>query len=115
MTFAGFKTDTKCQVKPARVTRKEHMSYPQYLPNITATLAKDIDDEISRSNKHEVSFASLHEAYAVILEELDEFWDITKQKKKKRNAQELRQELIQVAAMAIKAINSLPNFVGGEV
>ena len=91
------------------------MSYPQYLPNITAVLAEDIDDEIDRSNKHEVSFASLHEAYAVILEELDEVWDITKQKKKKRNAQELRQELIQVAAMAIKAINSLPNFVGGEV
>jgi hypothetical protein len=91
------------------------MSYPQYLPNITSEVAEDIEDEIDRSNRHEVSFASLHEAYAVILEELDEVWDITKQKKKKRNAQELRQELIQVAAMAIKAIHSLPNFVGGEV
>ena len=91
------------------------MSYPQYLPNITAEIAEDIDDEISRASRHGKEFASLHEAYAVILEELDEVWDITKQKKKKRNALELRQELIQVAAMAIKAIKAMPNFVGGEV
>jgi NTP pyrophosphatase (non-canonical NTP hydrolase) len=115
MTFAGFKTDTKCRVKPARVTRKEHMSYPIYVPNITAEVAEDIDDEINRANRHGSAFSSLHEAYAIILEELDEVWDITKQKKKKRNALELRQELIQVAAMAIKAIHSLPNFVGGEL
>jgi NTP pyrophosphatase (non-canonical NTP hydrolase) len=91
------------------------MSYPQYLPNITAVLAEDIDDEIDRSSAHGNKFASLHEAYAVILEELDEVWEITKQKKKRRNASELRQELIQVAAMAIKAANSMENFVGGDI
>jgi NTP pyrophosphatase (non-canonical NTP hydrolase) len=91
------------------------MSYPLYLPNITSQLAEDIDDEIDRSSAHGNKFASLHEAYSVILEELDEVWDIAKQKKKRRNALELRQELIQVAAMAIKAANSIENFVGGEV
>ena len=51
----------------------------------------------------------------MILEELDEVWDITKQKRKNRSAKELEKELIQIAAMAIKAIHSMKNFVGGSV
>jgi hypothetical protein len=49
------------------------------------------------------------------LEELDEVWDITRLKRKDRNAAELRTEFIQIAAMAVKAIGSVDNFVGGKV
>lgn len=90
------------------------MSYPVILPNIGHQLAEDIDTELHSARKHG-EFPSLHEAYAVILEELDEVWDITKLKKCQRDKEALRKELIQVAAMAIKAIHSLDNFVGGAI
>lgn len=86
-----------------------------YVPNIGIGLCGAIDDELARSYKHDEVFASLHEAYAVILEELDEVWDITRQKRKNRDRSELREEFIQIAAMAIKAIKSMDNFVGGDV
>lgn len=74
-----------------------------------------IEAELLRAERHGRQFASLHEAYAVILEELDEVWIICKQKRKDRNAEELRKELIQVAAMAVKALKSMENFTGGAV
>ena len=76
---------------------------------------KEIEEEVKRAEVHGKQFASLHEAYAVILEELDEVWDITRMKRKNRNAEDIRKELIQVASMAVKAIGSMDNFVGGKV
>lgn len=90
------------------------MSYPVILPNIGHQLAEDIDAEIHSAKKFP-PFYSLHEAYAVILEELDEVWEITKLKKCNRDREHLRKELIQVAAMAIRAINTMDYFVGGDV
>ena len=87
----------------------------QTLPNIGDKLAKAIDAEIKRANRHGETFLTLHDAYAVILEEVDEVWDICKQKKRVRSKPALRSELIQVAAMAIKALKSLDNFTGGKV
>lgn len=52
---------------------------------------------------------------SVILEELDEFWDITKLKRRDRSREDIRSECIQIAAMAIKAIHSIESFVGGDV
>lgn len=74
-----------------------------------------ITEELKRSYVHSETYASLHEAYAVLLEEVEEVWDITKQKRKDRSASELRAELVQVAAVAVKAILSMENFVGGDV
>ena len=85
------------------------MSYPTILPTIGHSLAEEIDDELHRAKKHGLKFNSMHEAYSVILEELDEVWEIVKQKQSERNITDLRKELIQVAAMAIKAIQSLDN------
>ena len=85
------------------------------ISTIDPEIVEEVDKELLSSYKHGRKFASLHEAYAVILEELDEVWDVTKQKRKHRDAGHLRYELIQVAAMAIKAINSMDNFVGGNV
>lgn len=48
---------------------------------------------------------SAHEAYAVILEELDEFWEEVRQKR--GNKVGMQNELIQVAAMAFRALSDL--------
>lgn len=48
--------------------------------------------------------ASLHEGYAVLLEEVEEFWDLVKMKAENRPAGAARKELVQVAAMAIRTI-----------
>lgn len=71
--------------------------------------------EVDRAKRHGEKFASLHEAYAVILEEVDEVWDITRQKRCMRSELELRKEFVQIAAMAMKALASIDNFVGGTV
>lgn len=46
--------------------------------------------------------ASMHEQYAVILEELDELWDHVKVNQRKRDLTAARAEAKQVAAMAIR-------------
>lgn len=74
-----------------------------------------IQAELVRAEMHGVKFASAHEAYAVILEELDEFWEICRQKRRDRNAQEIEKELIQLGAMVIEAINSIDQMTGGKV
>lgn len=71
-----------------------------------------IIDEMANASKHGTEFASLHEAYAVILEELDEVWDITRMKRQDRDEAALRREFIQIAAMAFKSLASMRNFVG---
>lgn len=43
-------------------------------------------------------FSSLHEAYAVLKEEVDEFWDIVKQKNQVRDSQHLLDELVQITS-----------------
>ena len=57
----------------------------------------EIQAEIERARAKFPAFHSQHEAYAVILEELDEFWE------KVRRDEDGRSELIQVAAMAVAA------------
>lgn len=46
------------------------------------------------------SFNSAHEGYAVLLEEVDELWDEIKSMDRER----LREEAVQVAAMALRLI-----------
>ena len=48
-------------------------------------------------------FNSHHEAYAVILEELDEYWEEVRKKRSRRDNIKMRGELRQIAAMAIRA------------
>jgi len=59
-----------------------------------------IVDEFDRATLLFPKFASEHEGYAVILEELDELWDTIKNKK--CGAEELKKEAIQVGAMALR-------------
>lgn len=47
-------------------------------------------------------FASAHEGFAILREEVDELWELVRGKQGKRDAQAMRIEAIQIAAMAIR-------------
>lgn len=80
----------------------------------TETFEK-IDAEVHRAiGLHGPCFHSLHECYAVIAEELDELWDHVRMRKNERDLHRIEKELIQIAAMAIKGMNSLSNFTGSQ-
>jgi len=66
----------------------------------------EIENELNNSNKKFSKFNSYHEGYAVIKEEVDELWDEIKKKPYKIERYKLRAEAIQVAAMAVKFIES---------
>jgi len=71
-----------------------------------------IEAETKRAVALHGEFSSLHEAYAVMLEELDEIWEIVREKRENRSSVELETEFIQLAAMCYKALHSLNKFVG---
>jgi hypothetical protein len=50
---------------------------------------------------------SAHEAFAVMQEEIDEVWEIVKQKQSVRDLDHLQKELVQVAAMAVRFIKMI--------
>lgn len=47
-------------------------------------------------------FNSAHEAYAVLLEEVDELWEEVRKKQKNRSVDLMKKEALQVAAMALR-------------
>lgn len=47
-------------------------------------------------------YNSAHEAFAVLLEEVDELWDHVKTNQKKRDVAAMRAEAIQIAAVAVR-------------
>lgn len=63
--------------------------------------------ELRAAVQKHASLSSAYEAYAVILEGLDEFWDEVKLKREQRNPDQMRRELIQTAAMCARAIIDL--------
>lgn len=66
-----------------------------------------VRDELARAMTKHSSMTNGHEAYAVILEELDEFWDEVKLRADRRSPEKMREELLQTAAMALRAIVDL--------
>jgi transketolase len=75
-------------------------------PRIDAILIAVRSELQVAMNAHK-SLNSAHEAYAVIAEELDEFWDEVRAKREQRSASRMGRELIQVAAMACRTIYDL--------
>lgn len=60
-----------------------------------------VQNELARARKlHPEQQPSLHEGYAVLLEEVDEFWDEVKKKSTQREPVKLLEELVQIGAMA---------------
>lgn len=50
---------------------------------------------------------SAHEAYAVLLEEVDELWEHVKTNQAKRDIPAMRKEALQVAAMALRFVRDV--------
>ena len=71
----------------------------RYEPIVTA-----IVNEVERAEKLHKPINSLHEGYAVIVEEMEEFWDQVKLRAEKRDPVSVRTELIQMAAMCVRTI-----------
>jgi len=67
----------------------------------------EVAEEVGRATNLHLPQLSAHESYAVILEEVDEFWDEVKKKSRERSNAAMRTELIQIAAMAVRAIHDL--------
>lgn len=77
-------------------------------------IASYLLDELMRANRlHGATFTSAHEGYAVLLEELDELW--AEVKKKHPSKDRMREEAIQLGAMAIKFIMSMTSWTSMDV
>lgn len=66
-----------------------------------------VGDELERARAKHAPLNSAHEAYAVILEELDEFWEEVRKKREVRSKSRMASELIQTAVVCVRAVADL--------
>jgi len=78
---------------------------PEFYPILLLEVDNEIEDAINKFSK----FNSLHEGYAVLLEEVDELWDHVKMNQKRRIGKDIHKECIQIAAMALRIIIDCEN------
>lgn len=90
------------------------MAYLDPVSPIVELVLSDVEHELNNAMAAHGSMKSRHEAYAVIAEEVDEFWDEVKKNPVKMTLPEfdkyqadMRKELVQIAAMAVRAIIDL--------
>lgn len=95
---AFFRSASQSQDRLGGETKNE--GRPLLYTEIMASVQKEL---LSAEDKFG-PFNTPHEGYAVILEELDELWDEIKRKDRTLSA--MREEAIQVAAMAIRFIKN---------
>lgn len=74
------------------------------LRDADARIMFEILEEYRRATRKFKPFNSAHEGYAVMLEELDELWEVVRLKKSQRKIEGMREEAIQVAAMALRFV-----------
>lgn len=75
-------------------------------PTVDA-ICEELRKEVVFAEANYPAFASAHEGYSIMLEEVDELWEHVKVKQKNRNVAEMRKEAVQVAAMAIRFIKDV--------
>jgi hypothetical protein len=81
---------------------------------VDARLARlrEVASELARAREKFPAFHSSHEGYAVLLEEVDELWDLVKTCKGAKpvtpaESHAMRSECIQIAAMALRFIEDV--------
>ena len=72
-------------------------------------IAEEVLDELDQATKKFGKFASPHEGYAIIKEELDELWEEVRKQYDVRTKGNMRKESIQIAAMAMRFIKDICN------
>jgi len=71
-------------------------------------ICNDAMNEAERAlNKYQRPYASEHEFYAVLKEEVEELWDEIKKKEELRDMVAMRKEAIQCTAVLIRFINQI--------
>lgn len=70
-------------------------------------IAQDVVAEVDRAVQKHGNYSSPHEAYGVLLEEVDEFFDEVKKQKADVSKENMRTELIQIAAVCVRAVHDL--------
>lgn len=71
--------------------------------SVTKKFLDDVRQEAATAVVEHGEFNSLHEAYGVLLEEVDELWEEVRKKRKDRDPARIRAELVQIAAVCVKA------------
>src|SRR5208282_1705560 len=102
-----FKGDD-CSCPSIRVMGNGNLT-PQKAMNISTILA-EVGEEVMRATSVYLPLNSPHEAHSVIEEEFDEFWDEVKAynlRKGHDTRPRMREELIQLAAMAVRAVTAV--------
>lgn len=89
------------------VTRSEKSLTELMQQPIPHPVFAHVIQEVCRAKELHAPMNSAHEAYSVILEEMDELWEEIRKKRELRDRDALRTELIQVAAMACRAVIDL--------
>lgn len=70
--------------------------------------SQDIYEEFAHASRKFPAFASEHEGYAIILEEMDELWEVVKLNQKNPDRLKLcEKECIQVGAMALRFLHDM--------
>ena len=83
---------------------------------IADAIALITEEAVGAMARH-APMSSPHEAYAVIMEEVCEFWDEVMKRKSNREPvpEAMRRELVQIAAMAVRALVDLrPELARGD-
>ena len=73
-------------------------------------MADFLSDVLSEHLKADTTWPPIHshhEGYAMLLEEVDEYWEIVRQKAHLRNTEAMYLELVQVAAVAWRIVRDL--------
>lgn len=71
------------------------------------TFADLVADELTKARALHADMTNCHEAFAVIYEELDEFWEEVRKKSRLRTDAAMLKELVQTAAMCQRAAEDL--------
>lgn len=76
--------------------------------DIAIRYSQEIFEEMVNASSNFPMFASEHEGYAILLEEVDELWEVVKLNQKSPDRLKLcRKECIQIGAMALRFLHDM--------
>ena len=111
MAFAKSMPLTYAEDWSALKNAARELRHVRFVPGETADsltdLLGEVEAEIRAAEAKWPPMHSAHEAYAVLLEKVDELWDHVKVNQKRRDLVEMRKEAVQVAAMALRFVRDI--------